>query len=197
LKDTLLEELVQLEVFSRLVRYSAARSKLLRIMASLMASKKMLASRLSENYVSRYGVPGQEEEELPLLKTDKISQDQAALENRSSDLDQLLIYDLQTGASISPSSSSFERRPPCMSIQEPQSPVPSLAELTLYNKAAVEELPAEELRAIDLGLRLGSFLSEAGWMQESITVLACLNGRLKHLPPHKHWLEMRLDCLQR
>ncbi|XP_016948733.1 amyloid protein-binding protein 2 [Drosophila biarmipes] len=204
LKDTLLEELAQLEVFSRLVRYSAARSKLLRIMASLMASKKMLASRLSENYVSRYGVPGQEEEEvqLPLLKAaDKTSPDQTASsqESRSSELDQLLIYDLQTGASIGSGSSSspFDARPQCMSIQEPQSPVPSLAELTLYNKAAVDELPAEELQAIDLGLRLGSFLSEAGWMQESITVLACLNGRLKHLPPHKHWLEMRLDCLQR
>ncbi|EDW52925.1 GM12501 [Drosophila sechellia] len=54
LKDTLLEELAQLEVFSRLVRYPFARSQLLRIMASLMASNKMLAKRLSENYVSRY-----------------------------------------------------------------------------------------------------------------------------------------------
>ncbi|XP_016972915.1 amyloid protein-binding protein 2 [Drosophila rhopaloa] len=220
LKDTLLEELAQLEVFSRLVRYSAARSKLLRIMASLMASKKMLARRLSENYVSRYGSPGQEDElNQEAVESDK-HRDQGPLD-RSPDPSKLHIYDGETSDSTSASCSELmtiqvdaetqqsqttstsascsELRSQFITIQvnaEAQQSQ-SQTELSVINNSALEELPAVEMQAIDMGLRLGSFLSEAGWMQESIFVLACLNGRLKRLPPHKHWLEMRLDCLQR
>ncbi|XP_017054692.1 amyloid protein-binding protein 2 [Drosophila ficusphila] len=203
LKDTLLEELAQLEVFSRLVRYSAARSKLLRIMASLMASQNMLASRLSENFVSRYGIASAEvEEELneqPLVVAD-VKCDKGSPPETSTVLDQLQIYDGE------PEDGTEERAAGCsefltkfITIQADAKALEaqSQAELSVINNAALEELPAGEMQVIDLGLRLGSFLSEAGWMQESITVLACLNARLKTLPPHKHWLEMRLDCLQR
>ncbi|XP_016992872.2 amyloid protein-binding protein 2 [Drosophila takahashii] len=202
LKDTLLEELAQLEVFSRLVRYSAARSKLLRIMASLMASKKMLARSLSENYMSRYGIPGYEEEEVKeLQQMEPLSLNKNHQEDQEEDG-----YDggettEAAEASTSPPAPNYPRTQfsPIAKHEEPQGPLygPSQGELSVISDLELEELPAEEMQAIDLGLRLGSFLSEAGWMQESITVLASLNGRLKHLPPHKHWLELRLDCLQR
>ncbi|KAI8033644.1 amyloid protein-binding protein 2 [Drosophila gunungcola] len=203
LKDTLLEELAQLEVFTRLVRYSPARSKLLRIMAALMASKKMLARRLSDNYVSRYWTPGHDDDEGDELIQEPVdldkSRDQAPLDpSPEPEPSKLHIYDGETEEDGSGASCSEQRRQ-FITIEvdakalQPQ----SQSELSVINNSALEELPASEMQAIDMGLRLGSFLSEAGWMQESITVLECLNGRLKRLPPHKHWLEMRLDCLQR
>ncbi|EDX01021.1 amyloid protein-binding protein 2 [Drosophila yakuba] len=201
LKDTLLEELAQLEVFARLVRYPAARSQLLHIMASLMASKKMLAKRLSENYVSRYEVAGQEEEEVEPESESVDSHKETnkdTPEDRTTDLSKMYIYDGEASEADSGTSDlCSEFSGDILSIlglpQKKDTPV----EPTVINDSDLEELPAVEMQAIDLGLRLGSFLSEAGWMQESITVLACLNGRLKDLPTHKHWLELRLDCLQR
>ncbi|XP_017073857.1 amyloid protein-binding protein 2 [Drosophila eugracilis] len=200
LKGTLLEELAQLDVFLRLVRYSAARSKLLRIMASLMASKKMLANRLSENYVMRYGTAVLEDEELNLELVELYKNwDQVSLDDRSNDHNKLHIYD----GDMTKASSSTSSNTSCSEFSTQYITLNPMAQKTTYpehnviDNSALEELPAAEMQAIDLGLRLGSFLSEAGWMQESITVLACLNGRLKNLPPYKHWLEMRLDCLQR
>lgn len=193
LKDTLLEEICRLEVFTRLVRYSPARSKLLRIMASLMASKKPLASRLSEAYIARYGqdwelngeLDGERQAEGMLQLPSAARQDDRARE---------LLREYNTlhagddeAAGTSSSSST------CRS----QNKVGLQTEPSVMAPTNLQELPAEELQAIDMGLRLGSFLSEAGWMQESIAVLSCLNARLKRLPPHKYWLELRYDCLQR
>lgn len=190
LKDTLLEELAQLEVFARLVRYPFARSQLLRIMASLMASQKMLAKRLSENYVSRYEVvAGHEEEEL------ESSMD--TVEDRSTEFSSLYTYDSESTNADSISDFNDEFSADIGSIVGLPHRRATQEELDAINDSGLEELSAVELQVIDLGLRLGSFLSEAGWMQESITVLACLNVRLKDLPTHKHWLQFRLDCLQR
>ncbi|XP_033169802.1 amyloid protein-binding protein 2 [Drosophila mauritiana] len=194
LKDTLLEELAQLEVFSRLVRYPFARSQLLRIMASLMASNKMLAKRLSENYVSRYDVvTGQDSQE-----EEKLESSMDTLEDRSVELNTLYTYDAES-SDADTTSAEFNDE---FSVDiESIIGVPQRRaypdKLEAFNDSDLEELSAVELQVIDLGLRLGSFLSEAGWMQESITVLACLNVRLKDLPTHKHWLQFRLDCLQR
>ncbi|KAH8266996.1 hypothetical protein KR026_001822, partial [Drosophila bipectinata] len=195
LKDTLLEELCRLEVFTRLVRYSPARSKLLRIVASLMASKKMLASRLSEAYIARYGqdweLNGDLEEER---KAEEMMQlpSAARQDDRARELLRDYVADDESPGTSSSSSSSTCRRQDGDPNKVPLQPEPNVMPLT-----NLQDLPAEELQAIDTGLRMGSFLSEAGWMQESISVLSCLNARLKRLPPHKYWLEMRYDCLQR
>ncbi|XP_026848269.1 amyloid protein-binding protein 2 [Drosophila persimilis] len=215
LQDTLLEELSRLEVFARLVRHSPARSKLLGILAALMASKKMLSSRLSEAYVGRYntkqtqdGDDGDEADEQQRREdVEEQEQSQDSLDERAKKLvqeySQLQIPD-EDVASTSNSASGRSMASQTMSpnhelelsvittaMDQPGSAMPDAADDDL------EELNGEELQAIDLGLRLGSFLSEAGWMQESISVLTCLNERLKRLPPHKYWLVMRLDCLQR
>ncbi|KAH8420495.1 hypothetical protein KR009_010828, partial [Drosophila setifemur] len=197
MKDTLLEELSRLEVFTRLVRYSPARSKLLHIVASLMASKKMLANRLSEAYISRFG-HGQDGELEQDRKLDPLPS--AALQDdRARELlreySKLHIDDdekVVVSKSDSPTTTPTHAR---TQSQNELNSVISDSELEELEK--LEELDEEELQPIDMGLRLGSFLSEAGWMQESISVLACLNERLKRLPPYKFWLEMRLDCLQR
>ncbi|KAH8362623.1 hypothetical protein KR200_010805 [Drosophila serrata] len=201
LKDTLLEELSCLDVFLRLVRYAPARSKLLRIVASLMASNKLLASRLAEAFVTRYSLQSEQEEtdqdqEQQQQQQQWLSQNlnQKQNEERQNSLQDcsMHIYDGEDHTNNSACAASGriagdEETQSKHNVIDPAAPADS----------ALEELPAEELQAIDLGLRLGSFLSEAGWMQESITVLSCLNARLKHLPRHKHWLVMRLDCLQR
>ncbi|XP_017089225.2 amyloid protein-binding protein 2 [Drosophila bipectinata] len=193
LKDTLLEELCRLEVFTRLVRYSPARSKLLRIVASLMASKKMLASRLSEAYIARYGqdweLNGDLEEER---KAEEMMQLPSAARQDDRARELLRDYVADDESPGTSSSSSTCRRQDSDPNKVPLQPEPNVMPLT-----NLQDLPAEELQAIDTGLRMGSFLSEAGWMQESISVLSCLNARLKRLPPHKYWLEMRYDCLQR
>ncbi|XP_055370837.1 amyloid protein-binding protein 2 isoform X2 [Condylostylus longicornis] len=51
--------------------------------------------------------------------------------------------------------------------------------------------------AIDFGLRLGSFLSEAGWLSESINILSCVASRLERCELTQSTLLLRLDCLQR
>ncbi|KAH8244903.1 hypothetical protein KR032_002214, partial [Drosophila birchii] len=198
LKDTLLEELSCLDVFLRLVRYAPARSKLLRIVASLMASNKLLASRLAEAFVTRYSVQTDQEQtdqepQQWLGQTQNQNPKQKQNEESESQLRDcsMHIYDGEDDACGATSGRIAAGN------EENQTKLNVIVPAANAADAALEELPAEELQAIDLGLRLGSFLSEAGWMQESISVLSCLNARLKHLPRHKHWLVMRLDCLQR
>lgn len=194
LKDTLLEELSCLDVFLRLVRYSPARSKLLRIVASLMASNKLLASRLAEAFVSRYSVqPDQDDTDQ---EQNEDSGSGSKLDCWKPEYSRMHIYDGEDSPSASASASGSATNEFVIPSEEETQVPPTELNVIVPNNA-LEELPAEELQAIDLGLRLGSFLSEAGWMQESISVLSCLNARLKHLPRHKHWLVMRLDCLQR
>ncbi|XP_022227408.2 amyloid protein-binding protein 2 [Drosophila obscura] len=226
LQDTLLEELSRLEVFARLVRHAPARSKLLRIVAALMANRKMLASRLSEAYVGRYSTKkeqdGDEDGEQPGEHQGRggggaegQEQSQDSLDERAKQLlqeySQLPIPD-EDMASTSSSASAMARarssQTECpnhelelsvitTAMDQPGSTTPNADAAAAAADDDLDELNGEELQEIDLGLRLGSFLSEAGWMQESISVLTCLNERLKRLAPHKHWLVMRLDCLQR
>lgn len=171
LTDTLLEELSNLDVFACLVRYTSARTQLLRIVAALMASNKELPRRLSDAYVERFGLPQIEAD------GDKKAKEQLKAEYKPND-------DGIAG---------------CSGIN-------NIWGNLNWNKSAtvlpdVEEdlapLPPQDLHAIDLGLRLGTFLFEAGWMQESISVLLCLNERLKRMQPFKDKLITRLDCLQR
>ncbi|KAM8719688.1 hypothetical protein ACLKA7_005850 [Drosophila subpalustris] len=159
LKDTLLEELSNLEVFNCLVHCTSARGQLLRIVAALMASNKPLPRRLSDAYVGRFGPPTSAE-----TADNKQTEQAADGDEQSTDSDKC---ELNEQHSV------------------------EVAEQSL------EPLSPQEVHAINLGLRLGSFLSEAGWMQESIAVLTCLNERLKRMKPFKSQLVTRLDCLQR
>lgn len=49
----------------------------------------------------------------------------------------------------------------------------------------------------NIGLRLGSFLSEAGWMNESIQILSCLLPAFNILESKYSNSILNLDCLQR
>ncbi|TDG40530.1 hypothetical protein AWZ03_013047 [Drosophila navojoa] len=183
LKDTLLEELSHLDIFRRLVRYTSARGKLLRIVAALMASNKALPRRLSDAYVGRFAPPdmGTDESELAEAKPAETGTAAPATDAAVGGAETTATMDV-----VAVAASCLN----CMTPKEDQA-VAEAGALTM------DELPDEDVGAIDLGLRLGSFLSEAGWMQESIAVLSCLNERLKRMQTFQDGIITRLDCLQR
>ncbi|ALC49100.1 Pat1 [Drosophila busckii] len=188
LKDTLLEELTNLDVFRRLVRYAPARNKLLRVVAALMASNKPLPRRLSDAYVARYELPEteqqQQQQQQEADKTEPKAEETAI---KCSDMPSTSA----AGSAKTPNSNSS----PSHCIYEQTAAVVAAEKNELPPLAT--QLPAEDALAIDLGLRLGSFLSEAGWMEESIAVLSCLNNRIKRMQRFQNELVTRLDCLQR
>lgn len=216
LKDALLEELSILEVFRRLVRCTPARSKLLRIVAALMASNKPLPRRLSEAYEGRFAVsqPNADEDTEQEAAAPATVEDVAKLSdsnkacNESNTACSTTTIASTAGASCSHSSSSSggdtnnKKTVTASTVMQeiPPPPIVNVEASTLPTAHALEPLealPDEDALAVDLGLRLGSFLSEAGWMQESITVLVCLNERLKRMQPFRDQFITRLDCLQR
>lgn len=214
LRDPLLEELSNLEVFRRLVRCTPARGKLLRIVAALMSSNKALPRRLSEAYVGRFAVTQTETEEedteqaeAAVTPSTTAGQDVAERSNCSHESSAATCSTTTTGAAAdvascsSNNSDSNKKSAAALAasvIQEipPTPSSPSLEPLTVHT-VVHESMCDEDALATDLGLRLGSFLSEAGWMQESISVLVCLNERLKHMQRFRDDLITRLDCLQR
>ncbi|KAH8387739.1 hypothetical protein KR093_009221, partial [Drosophila rubida] len=210
LKDTLLEELSKLMVFRCLVRFTSARNQLLRIVASLMASNKSLTRRLSEAYEMHFGVPHTENEPCDQQhgdcsdKLDKelFSDEYSKIQLAEQQL-QIAAADCSTGGLTTPKSGDIneqQQQQPHQQQQPQQQQHQLPTDITNHMSAevyALDDLDPQDVLAIDLGLRLGSFLSEAGWMQESISVLSCLNERLKRMPPFKNMLVTRLDCLQR
>lgn len=50
---------------------------------------------------------------------------------------------------------------------------------------------------IDFGLRLGSFLSDSGWMLESIQILKIVEMKIRLLEDNESARIQLLDCLQR
>lgn len=219
LRDPLLEELSNLEVFRRLVRCTPARGKLLRIVAALMSSNKALPRRLSEAYVGRFAVTQTETEEedteqavaAAVTPSTTAGQDVAERSNCSHESSAATCSTTTTTtggaaaadvASCSSNNSDSNKKTTAALaasvIQEipPTPSSPSLEPLTVH-AVVHESMCDEDALATDLGLRLGSFLSEAGWMQESISVLVCLNERLKHMQRFRDDLITRLDCLQR
>lgn len=210
LKDPLLEELSNLEVFRRLVRCTPARGKLLRIVAALMSSNKALPRRLSEAYVGRFAVTqseAEEEDTEQAATSTTAGQDVAERSNCSHESSVATCSTTTTGAAAAAAAvgDSHKKTAAALAaavIQEippPSSPpmLNTLEPLAVHAVVNHESLRDEDALATDLGLRLGSFLSEAGWMQESISVLVCLNERLKHMQPFRDELITRLDCLQR
>lgn len=209
LKDTLLEELSNLDVFRPLVRYTSARGKLLRIVAALMASNKTLPHRLSEAYVGRYALSQTEAQSNEEADGDGDGDKAGALATaagaaakaeagagagEAAALLPQIDYDKTQIIDIAASCLSH------MTLSDKQTAAAAAAgagDGAAGESVPMEALPDEDIMAIDLGLRLGSFLSVAGWMQESISVLSCLNERLKRMRPFKDELVLRLDCLQR
>ncbi|XP_030567767.1 amyloid protein-binding protein 2 [Drosophila novamexicana] len=213
LKDTLLEELSNLDVFRPLVRYTSARGKLLRIVAALMASNKTLPHRLSEAYVGRYALSQTEAQYNEEADGDGDGDKAGALATaagaaakaeagagagEAAALLPQIDYDKTQIIDIAASCLSH------MTLSDKQTAAAAAAgagdgagDGAAGESVPMEALPDEDIMAIDLGLRLGSFLSVAGWMQESISVLSCLNERLKRMRPFKDELVLRLDCLQR
>lgn len=218
LKDPLLEELSILEVFRRLVRCTPARGKLLRIVGALMASNKALPRRLSEAYEGRFAVSQSNDDDTEqevaaatsVGDVAKRSDSNKACNERNTACSIKTIAATAVASCSNSSNSSSSGAgdsnnkktvsastvmqeippPPIVNIEAPTLP-------TAHALEPLEALPDEDALAVDLGLRLGSFLSEAGLMQESISVLLCLNERLKHMQPFRDQFITRLDCLQR
>lgn len=53
------------------------------------------------------------------------------------------------------------------------------------------------LKQIENGLRLGSFLSDSGWLQDSIKVLTTILNVINTLKVNYSSIIIKLDCLQR
>lgn len=53
------------------------------------------------------------------------------------------------------------------------------------------------LKQIDNGLRLGSFLSDSGWLLDSLKVLATILNVINTLKSNYNSIIIKLDCLQR
>ena len=55
----------------------------------------------------------------------------------------------------------------------------------------------EYMQEIERGLQIGSFLADAGWLDESIRVLLATLKVINMLPKEETVLLTKLDCLQR
>lgn len=53
------------------------------------------------------------------------------------------------------------------------------------------------LKQIENGMRLGTFLSESGWLQDSLKVLVTILNVINTLKPNYNSIIVKLDCLQR
>lgn len=73
--------------------------------------------------------------------------------------------------------------------------------MTLYQHLPTIPYDEESASCIEDGLRVGSFLAEAGWLQESLAVLDRVLSIVNKLDNHKletyEVLLIKLDCLQR
>ncbi|XP_059617982.1 amyloid protein-binding protein 2 [Phlebotomus argentipes] len=136
--ETLLEELSDLMVFAKLLRFGSARQKLLKCVASLVKNNLPIVSCLTKRYVDY-------------------------IEYRR--------WYKQGGGSKDADDDEDE-----------------------------ESVRKSRRQDVDLGLRLGTFLSEAGWLAESIEVLSNVLRVVRNVPSDEAPMEnlfTELDCLQR
>lgn len=193
LKDMLFEQLADLEIFERLLRFDPARQKLFLCLATLISRGKPLASQIKQTYTGRYkqepAVVAQTSSTSVTTKTAsklaKLAKAKLALSCKSHNNEQ------STSSTATSSSTSHSTIAP--SIDE-----------TIIQAADASDSNDEAsgnyhfgLDAIDFGLRLGSFLSEAGWFAESIDILKCVATKLKRMTLDKNLKIIYLDCLQR
>lgn len=53
------------------------------------------------------------------------------------------------------------------------------------------------IKHIENGMRLGSFFSDCGWLQDSLKVLVTILNVINTLKPNYTSIMIKLDCLQR
>ncbi|XP_037936526.1 amyloid protein-binding protein 2 [Teleopsis dalmanni] len=168
-KDMLLEQLSDLNIFERVLRFDPARQKLFHCLSALMSSNKLLADNLQRNYRTHY----QRKTKYSRNTEDTITSN-VSIENNCTKVDTAQECDNSTDD------------------------VPNIIEqaddLEAWNLSETHF----GIEAIDFGLRLGSFLSEAGWQAESIQVLQSVAARLRDIKEMDNEMRvLRLDCLQR
>lgn len=121
LEKMLLNQLINLDIIARLLRFSSARQKLFHCIATL---GRPLATQLEYNFLMKYFPPQSKRDKSTTVET--------------------------IGSDI-----------------------------------------------VDFGLRLSSFLAEAGWVQESIKILTAIGNSFDKSTQDESTLVVYLDCLQR
>ncbi|XP_075154367.1 protein interacting with APP tail-1 [Haematobia irritans] len=179
LKDMLFEQMADLEIFERLLRFDPARQKLFLCLATLISRGKQLATQLQQTFTQRYGTQTQASQQ-------QHTQTKTASKLAKLAKAKLLASSISASAQTPISTSANES-------QDYESMMKSADSLALNSDNECNF----GVDTIDFGLRLGSFLSEAGWFSESIAILKCVATRLKAMEPTRKIRIIYLDCLQR
>ncbi|XP_005188507.1 amyloid protein-binding protein 2 [Musca domestica] len=185
LKHMLFEQMADLQIFERLLRFDPARQKLFLCLATLISRGKQLAKELEQTFIQRYAPPSPSPSSRShMTQTTKTASKLAKLAKAK-----------LTVSTSTPSTSAL--------LSPPHTDDDSVDEEAIIQAADSLALSSNEheynfgLDVIDFGLRLGSFLSEAGWLSESIAILQVVASRLRKMEPTKKIQIIYLDCLQR
>ena len=228
LKDMLFEQLADLEIFERLLRFDPARQKLFLCVATLSSRGKPLASQLEQTYTGRYK-PEPTTVDITAAQAQTTSSTTAPVTASTSAAATTAANTTKTASKLaklakaklalnckshnhatnsssatpdtSVSASTTLNTSPSTSTSHTNCSSDSSNALKDADYIQLADAPINDfpfgLDVIDFGLRLGSFLSEAGWMSESIEILKCVASRLKRMTLDKKLKIIYLDCLQR
>ncbi|XP_061387956.1 amyloid protein-binding protein 2 [Musca vetustissima] len=187
LKHMLFEQMADLQIFERLLRFDPARQKLFLCLATLISRGKQLAKELEQTFIQRYAAPS--------TSSSTRTHVQQQTTKTASKLAKLAKAKLTVSTSTPSTSSTL--------LSPPHTDDDSVDEEAIIEAADSLALSSDDneynfgLDVIDFGLRLGSFLSEAGWLSESIAILQVVANRLRKMEPTKKIKIIYLDCLQR
>uniref|UniRef100_A0A1B0AJ01 Amyloid protein-binding protein 2 n=1 Tax=Glossina pallidipes TaxID=7398 RepID=A0A1B0AJ01_GLOPL len=171
LKDMLFEQLADLEIFERLLRFDPSRQKLFCCLATLMGKGKPLATQLQQNFTLRF-----KQKERHTLKT----------ASKLATLAKAKLALVTACSSFNSNKWGDRKHNQCDDDL-----------LRQADSAAFDDEKQNGVDVIDFGLRLGSFLSEAGWLSQSIEILSCVSLKLKTIELDSKLKIIQLDCLQR
>lgn len=208
MKDMLFEQLADLEIFERLLRFDPARQKLFLCLATLISRGKPLAAQLKATYTESYR---QQPAETPIKATATAT---TSISNTSfktktaSKLAKLAKAKLVLNCKSHPNDEQTSSTSTSSQTSNSNSTTSAntLDELALQEADLIglSDCAAANggwfpftLESIDFGLRLGSFLSEAGWLSESIGILTFVATKLKRMTLNEQHKIIYLDCLQR
>ncbi|KAI8128281.1 hypothetical protein FF38_10285 [Lucilia cuprina] len=204
LKDMLFEQMADLEIFERLLRFDPARQKLFLCLATLISRGKPLASQLKETYIGRYKqTPAANDVVKTQTSTVTTTNKTASKLAKLAKAKLALNCKTSTTANTSTTTTSTTTAPTTStshSSTSSVSPADKTQDANILQEADNIVLTACSevgLDVIDFGLRLGSFLSESGWLSESIEILTCVATKLKRMTLDKKLKIIYLDCLQR
>lgn len=194
LKDMLFEQLADLEIFERLLRFDPARQKLFLCLATLISRGKPLASQLKQKYTERYKPVSAVSADAQTSSSSTSTSATIKTASKTKLASNCRSHNNETDTTIS-TPSPFSTSP-SSSHSTIESSVKNTADSLGLLEAYEGDYPFG-LDAIDFGLRLGSFLSEAGWLAESIAILSTVASRLKRMTLDENLKIIYLDCLQR